>query len=417
VPDLIADTLILTMPANRSLADWDARGTLDRESALLRGLRETYGRTIIVTHGGEGDAGIAQRMCPNADAWLTVVPVGETSDAPISGDLSTIVTTARATARVIDAVRSAGGETVVVQTMQLDDGGLARGLVPALRSAGLTTALVARGGYLPSRVFAAELGPHSDAARHAGRTEARVLRRADVVVGPSHRMLDELTWRHGVDPACTKVIPDFVLESEEPPTADQRDPATLLTCCPLIPMKRIDHLIGGLAGLPEEQRVDARLDVVGDGPLQAELGRLATDQGVRVNFLGRVPHAELRELMRRATIYVMGSEFETHPRTLVEAMAEGLPAVVADSPGLADRVENGVTGVVVPGSPEGFSYALAGILTDPDWRDMLGATAAARVHATCGLDRVLDKTRRAHAAALARARAHRAGGAVGGRAA
>ncbi len=394
MPDSIADALILTMPAGRSLAQWHARGTLDRERAMLEVFKDHYPRIIIVTHGGPEDLLAAQALRRDGEEWLDIIPTdADTADRtdPLTLD------------RVRSSLSTTGVPTegsVVLQTMQLDDGGLASRIAPGLKRAGYTVAVVARGGYLPSRVHAAERGPHTQQALGAGDTERRIARLASVIIGPTHGMLDDLSWRHGIDPARTRMIPNFILEPGEPLPAQERDPATLLTCSALVPRKRIDRLVRMMVDLPDDMKGEVKLDVIGEGPLRMELTALAEELDVRVEFLGFRPHDEVRERMRKCTAFVLASSFETHPRPLIEAMANGAPAVVAQSPGLAEHVENGVTGVIVPGNPESFSYALAGVLPDADWRDMLGSTASQKIRVQCDLTRVMHKTTQAHISAL-----------------
>jgi hypothetical protein len=109
--------------------------------------------------------------------------------------------------------------------------------------------------------------------------------------------------------------------------------------------------------------------------------------------------------MSRASLYVHASALEGHPKSVIEAMACGTPCIVADSPGLGSLVENGVTGIRVPGESETFAYALAGVLSDMSWRNQLGACAAERARKLYGIDHVIKLEREAHEAAIACGRA------------
>ncbi|WP_072803652.1 glycosyltransferase family 4 protein [Rhodococcoides yunnanense] len=65
---------------------------------------------------------------------------------------------------------------------------------------------------------------------------------------------------------------------------------------------------------------------------------------------------------------------------VLEAMASGRPVVVTDNPGMADYVEDGVTGVLVPGGDaDALADAIAALLTDPERAAAMGHAAAARV--------------------------------------
>ncbi|MEM7754005.1 MAG: glycosyltransferase family 4 protein [Planctomycetota bacterium] len=397
MPEKIADALVLTLPAHRTLMEWRSRGTLGREREMLVAMQEQYGRIILVTHGTDQDLLAAQSIRSPEDHWFDVVPTLASGEARNDAEVAQ---------RVLHAVRGGTDHAtgrVVIQTMQLDDGGLAGLLKPALVDAGLSVSVIARGGYLPSRVVATEQGPHTPRCVAAGVIERNICKLADAVIGPTQKMLEDLSWRHAVDPETTHVVPNFVLAAEDPTPASEREPATLLTCCSLVPRKRVDRLVRAAAALAADLGDEARLDVLGEGPLRMELMALAEELNAPVHFLGHRPHEEVTERMSKCTAFVMASTFETNPRPLLEAMAQGAPVIVANSPGLAEHIENGVSGVIVPGSPESFAFSLAGVIPDPDWRDMLGAAAAQSVARSSSLERVVAKTLEAHRAAVERA--------------
>ncbi|MEX0450059.1 glycosyltransferase [Spiribacter sp. 221] len=97
---------------------------------------------------------------------------------------------------------------------------------------------------------------------------------------------------------------------------------------------------------------DWTLDVVGDGPLRQFLEEQARVEGVpRVVFHGRQPSQPFFE---RAAIYLMTSDFEGFPNTLVEAQAQGAVPVAFDTYPMARwLVRSGDNGVLVPAQSYG----------------------------------------------------------------
>jgi glycosyltransferase involved in cell wall biosynthesis len=112
-----------------------------------------------------------------------------------------------------------------------------------------------------------------------------------------------------------------------------------------------------IAALPHvlEQRPDARLMIVGTGPFETDLRRQAADLGLedRVEFTS-LP-AEDREgmarLLRRTSIVVLLSDFETHPLVALEAAAAGRRLLVADRAGLGELARDGLARSVSPWDP------------------------------------------------------------------
>ena len=107
--------------------------------------------------------------------------------------------------------------------------------------------------------------------------------------------------------------------------------------------------------------------IAGDGPdaaaLEQHAGTLALRDAVR--FTGLVPHEDLPELYRQASVFVLPSEREGMPNAQLEAMASGLPVVTTvDSDDLLDQ--NGVR--VTPGDAPGIAEALTRYGLDPELR-------------------------------------------------
>jgi glycosyltransferase involved in cell wall biosynthesis len=104
-----------------------------------------------------------------------------------------------------------------------------------------------------------------------------------------------------------------------------------------VPYKRLDLAIAtGIAS-------DLPIVLAGDGPDLTRLRAIAAQHSGAVTFVSRPSNAVLRELYRRALVYVFASveDFGIMP---VEAMAKGTPVVTNSLGGAAETVRDGVTG-------------------------------------------------------------------------
>ena len=267
-----------------------------------------------------------------------------------------------------------------------------------------TAALIARGGYLWTRFVAHDEGPHSQAAHDSAARERFLCQAADMVVGTTPDMVEDLSWRYGLDPLHTAVIPNYVLVDEMPRGAAGRTPGLLLYAGQLVARKRVDVLVQALALITPEVREAIRFEIIGDGPERAALERLAASLKVPVVFRSRVPHHDLLARMRECELYIQASELEGHPKTVLEAMASGAAVVVADAPGLGDAVTHGVTGLRVTPDARSFAHAIEELLNDQEWRDMMGSAAAQATRSSLGLDTILPMEVAVHRRALEQAR-------------
>jgi glycosyltransferase involved in cell wall biosynthesis len=152
-----------------------------------------------------------------------------------------------------------------------------------------------------------------------------------------------------------------------------------------------DLLLRSFAALPPELE-DWRLVIAGEGGERDALEALARSLGVadRVRFPGFV--ADPRALYREAALFVLASRYEGMSNALLEAMSQGLPAVVTDTcPGSLELVADGESGLVVPGADTAaLSGALGRLARAPELRQRLGRGAWARSRAYA-LDGVISQ--------------------------
>jgi len=120
----------------------------------------------------------------------------------------------------------------------------------------------------------------------------------------------------------------------------------------------------------------ARLVIVGDGPLRASLTRLADTLGVAslTWFPGSV--SNVPELLQTFDLFVLPSLAEGISNTLLEAMATGLPLLVTATGGNVELVTDGVNGhLFQPGDVAGLGGLLSQYLADPSLLRMHGKAA------------------------------------------
>jgi len=118
-----------------------------------------------------------------------------------------------------------------------------------------------------------------------------------------------------------------------------------------------------------EELPDAEMLIMGRGPDEARLRRLASRLGLddTIRFTGHLPWDELVATLHRAHLCLNPSPKEGWGLTVVEANQCGLPVVASDRPGLRDSVRDGQTGLLVPyGDPRAMAQAALSLLHDQD---------------------------------------------------
>ena len=158
------------------------------------------------------------------------------------------------------------------------------------------------------------------------------------------------------------------------------------------------------AGLVRDRIPTARWDIVGDGPLRADLEARAAGDGLGevVRFLGQ--RSDVPDLMERFDCFVLSSVIEGMPNALLEAMALGRPVVTTSAGGSAEVVVDGVSGLVVPPrDARAIADAVTRVLRDPDLAARLGSAAEIRVRDHFGVEAMLSALDELYRSELARA--------------
>lgn len=134
-------------------------------------------------------------------------------------------------------------------------------------------------------------------------------------------------------------------------------------------------------------RSDIALVVAGTGPAEGELRSMLP----KAHFLGFRKGRELSEIYASSDIFVFPSDTETFGNVTLEALASGLPCVVADAGGSSDLIQNGENGFKThPQSPDDFRNAVLQLLDDQSLRHRM-ADAAFRSAQQSSWDAVLER--------------------------
>ncbi|MFM7274943.1 MAG: glycosyltransferase family 4 protein [Gammaproteobacteria bacterium] len=170
-----------------------------------------------------------------------------------------------------------------------------------------------------------------------------------------------------------------------PPTDRRPTGSHVLFVGRLDSLKRLPDLFTAVARCtPQHPRI--RLSIVGRGPQQAHLERLASDLGIvdRVRFVGPVAHGELPHHYREADVLVLPSAYESFGMVMLEAMACGTPVLSSDACASLGQT------MFRAGDHRDLASKLGVLLTNPEERERV-AIAGLERSAACTWDHIADR--------------------------
>ena len=162
-------------------------------------------------------------------------------------------------------------------------------------------------------------------------------------------------------------------------------------CCVsrLVPRKGQDMLIRALPAIAR-QVPEVRLLIVGVGPYDASLRKLAASTGVsdRVIFAGAASYEELAAYFRAGDVFAMpcrvrwfGFDIEALGAVFLQGAAVGRPVIAGATGGATEAVIHGKTGLAVdPTRPEPLVEAITPLLLDRDRAEAMGKAGAQWMH-------------------------------------
>ena len=182
-------------------------------------------------------------------------------------------------------------------------------------------------------------------------------------------------------------MPDIPAERRADPG---RSPVRLVMVARFEGQKDHRTLLHALGGLRQHRW---ELDLIGDGPLKPEIAALADSLGLgdRVRFLGQVLDVEAR--LAEAQAFLLISNWEGFPRSILEAMRAGLPVVASAVGGIEESVHDGECGFVVQrGDTAGLRSRIEQLLLDAELRQRMGANGRSRYERDFTLARTVEET-------------------------
>ena len=154
----------------------------------------------------------------------------------------------------------------------------------------------------------------------------------------------------------------------------------------LVPEKAQQHLVKA-AELLKEKHPEYCYFIAGEGPCREALEQQIQSIGVQDRFHLLGSRADVDRLLNAADLFVLYSDTEGMPVSLMEAMSAGLPCVASDLEGIAQLIPDERYGSLIPsGDAELLADTIEKALSDPIKKAACGKAAAKRIRDSFSLD-------------------------------
>ena len=154
----------------------------------------------------------------------------------------------------------------------------------------------------------------------------------------------------------------------------------------LTPEKAQKHLVTAASCLSEE---DPRLRffIAGDGPCRADLEEQVRTTAARKNFRLLGSRSDVDRLLNAADLFILYSDTEGMPVSLMEAMSAGLPCIASTLEGIVQLIPDEKYGTLIPtGDPDLLAETILKTVRDPEKTAAQGKAAAERIRSEFSLD-------------------------------
>jgi len=154
----------------------------------------------------------------------------------------------------------------------------------------------------------------------------------------------------------------------------------------LHPVKNIATMLKALAIIKNNKKLIFNTIIIGAGPLEFELKKLASDLGLtssEVDFKGQQTHTDVATYFGAADLLCLPSLREGRPNVVIEALATGLPVVASNVGGIPELINSSNGALVSPSDEIELAKAIS-VSMDKNWdRSEIASTQSASSWDSC----------------------------------
>ena len=157
-------------------------------------------------------------------------------------------------------------------------------------------------------------------------------------------------------------------------------------------------LLESFNSLSFELKDRTQISIIGEGPKRKELEKFIKENklGEKIRLLGSISREEVFEILKKSDIFVLISNWEGFPYTIIEAMSCGLAIIASNVGGIKEAVDESCGILIKRGDKEEIKNAFEKLLKNPSLIRKMGERGKEKVKEEFSLEKMLRETEKVY---------------------
>lgn len=355
-------TLALFFTAGISLKTWHDIGMMDREVAIYNELSKHFKHIYFFTYGDKEDLKFKSYLADN----ITIIPKKYISNSLLYSFMIPFIHH-----KILKDVD-------ILKTNQMWGSWSA-----VLTKLIYRKKLVVRTGYMLS-INLMKSNPKSRRKWVMKSIEMIAYKMGDAIITSSQSNFEYVKKNYNPS-GIHALIPNYVETKVFKPLNTEKKRGSICFIGRLSQEKNLFALLESLKGL------SYTLTIIGSGGQEEQLKKFANKNGINANFLGNVPNHKLPKILNQHELFILPSFYENMPKTLLEAMACGMPVIGTNVKGINEVIKHGKNGILCNTDANSIREAIVTLMKDEELKQKLGENARKTIVEDYSLDNLAKK--------------------------
>lgn len=213
-----------------------------------------------------------------------------------------------------------------------------------------------------------------------------IYKKADTIILTFTKAKKDIEKQYKIPSSKIEVIPNYIDTDLFKPREVRKEKARICFVGRLSPEKNLSNLLKSVDGL------DVKLVIFGSGRLKEKLKKKAKEiKRAKIEFRENISNNLLPEELNKSELFILPSFYEGNPKTLLEAMACGLPVIGTNVEGIKEIIKHKENGYLCETSADSIKEAIKEVINNKELQERMGKGARQTIVDNFNLEKMLKK--------------------------